>query len=185
MAFVGLVAAQNLSDVSSAESTWDNLGASISYTFNGVTTSGITIKGADVLAITGINRVSTRDLLLLKGLTGNAQARLNTASQQIASGVVLQNNALLRASPFSVGDYSLNGNLSAQSIHINGVPVRSLATSPFAGTTATTSILLDNVIISSVFTMQNATNSGTVSSPEVAIPVMDGDYIYYLKAGQS
>jgi hypothetical protein len=27
MAFVGLVAAQNLSDVSSAESTWDNLGA--------------------------------------------------------------------------------------------------------------------------------------------------------------
>ena len=34
MAFVGLVAAQNLSDVSNVESTWDNLGASISYTFN-------------------------------------------------------------------------------------------------------------------------------------------------------
>ena len=45
MAFVGLVAAQNLSDVSSAESTWDNLGASISYTFNNVTTSGVVIKG--------------------------------------------------------------------------------------------------------------------------------------------
>ena len=105
MAFIGLVAAQNLSDVSSAESTWDNLGASISYTFNNVTTSGVVIKGADVLAVTGISRVSARDLLLLNGLTSNAQTRLNTVSQQVASGIILLNNALLRASPLSVGDY--------------------------------------------------------------------------------
>ena len=51
MAFVGLVAAQNLADVSSAESAWDNLGASISYTFYNVTTSGVVIKGADILAL--------------------------------------------------------------------------------------------------------------------------------------
>lgn len=185
MAFVGLVASQNLSDVGSAEIAWDNLGSNISYTFNNITTSGVVIKGADILAITGIDRVSARDLLLLKGLTSNAQARLNVVSQQVASGIVLQNNALLRASPSSVGNYSLNGNLSAQNIRINGVPVKSLSTSPFSGATATTSILLDNVIISSTFTVQNTTASGTISSPEVAIPVKDGDYIYYLKAGQS
>lgn len=185
MAFVGLVANQNLADVSSAEIAWDNLGAGISYTFNNVTTSGVVVKGADILAITGINRVSARDLLLLKGLTSNAQVRLNTISQQVASGIALQSNALLRASPSSVGDYSLDGNLSAQSIRINGVPVQSLSTSPFSGTTASASVLLDNVIISNNFTVQNTTSSGTVSSPEVAIPVSDGGYIYYLKAGQS
>jgi len=185
MAFVGLVAAQNLSDVSSAESTWDNLGASISYTFNNVTTSGVVVKGADILAITGISRVSARDLLLLRGLTSNVQIRLNTVSQQVASGIVLQNNALLRASPSSVGDYSLNGNLAVQNLQINGVAVQSLATAPFSGNTASTSILLDNVIVSSGFTVQNALSIGTVAEPEVAIPVRDGNYIYYLKAGQS
>lgn len=185
MAFVGLVAAQNLSDVSSAESTWDNLGASISYTFNNVTTSGVVIKGADVLAITGISRVSARDLLLLKGLTSNAQTRLNTVSQQVASGIILQNNALLRASPLSVGDYSLNGNLAVQNLQINGVAVQSLSTAPFSGSTASTSILLDDVIVSSGFTVQNTLSIGTVAAPEVAIPVRDGNYIYYLKAGQS
>jgi hypothetical protein len=185
MAFVGLVANRNLADAGSAEIAWDNLGAGISYTFNNVTTSGVVIRGADILAITGINRVSARDLLLLQGLTSNAQTRLNTISQQVASGVVLQNNALLRASPSSIGNYSLNGNLSAQSIRINGVPVQSLTTSPFSGATAIASVLLDNVIISSNFTVQNTTSLGTISSPEVAIPVADGGYIYYLRAGQS
>ena len=185
MAFVGLVAAQNFADVSSKETTWDNLGASISYTFNNVTTSGVVIKGADILAITGISRVSARDLLLLHGLTSNAQTRLNTISQQVASGIVLQNNALLRASPSSEGDYSLSGSLIAQSLKINGINAQSLATAPFSGSTATTSILLDNVVIASGFTVQNSFTAGTVAAPEVAIPVRDGDYIYFLKAGQS
>jgi hypothetical protein len=63
--------------------------------------------------------------------------------------------------------------------------VQSLTTSLFSGATAIASVLLDNVIISSNFTVQNTTNPGTISSPEVAIPVADGGYIYYLRAGQS
>jgi hypothetical protein len=123
--------------------------------------------------------------LLLNGLTTNVQVNLNTASQQIASGIVLQNNALLKASPTSIGDYSLNLNLVAQSLRINNIPVKSLATTPFSGATATVPILLDDAIVTNVFTMQNAISSGIVNSPDIAIPVKDGNYIYYLKAGQS
>lgn len=185
MAFAGLVRSKNLADVASAEEAWNNLGNGISYTINGVTTSGVVITGADILALNGVSRVSARDLLLLRGLTSNAQSRLNTIASQIASGIVLQNNALLKASPTSSGSYSLNGNLSFQSLRINGNAVQALATSPFSGTVATTSIFLDRVIVSSGWTMQNVISSGTVASPELAIPIEDGSYIYYLKAGQS
>lgn len=147
--------------------------------------TGIAIKGADVLAITGISRLSTRDILLLNGLTSNVQTRLNTASQQISSGIVFQNNALPKASPISEGDYSINSTLKAQSLRINNIPVQSLATTPFSGSTATTPILLNDAIITNIFTMQGAVSSGVVSSPSIAIPVRDGNYVYYLKAGQS
>lgn len=185
MAFVGLVRSRNLADVASAEEAWNNLGNGISYTINNVTASGVVIKGADILALNGVSRVSARDLLLLRGLTSNAQVRLNTIAAQIASGITLQNNALLKASPTSSGSYSLNGNLSFQSLRINGNPVQSLAVSPFSGGTATTSIFLNRIIVSSGWTIWNTITSGTVASPEIAIPIEDGNYIYYLKAGQS
>ena len=185
MAFAGLVRSRNLADVASAEEAWNNLGNGISYTINGITTSGVVITGADILALNGVSRVSARDLLLLRGLTSNAQIRLNTIASQIASGIVLQNNALLKASPTSSGSYSLNGNLSFQSLRINGNPVQSLAVSPFSGSTATTSIFVNRIVVSSGWTVQNIISSSTVVSPELAIPVEDGDYIYYLKAGQS
>lgn len=185
MAFAGLVAAKNLEDVASAEIAWDNLGNGISYTIDGVTTSGVVIKGADILALNGVSRVSARDLLLLKGLTSNAQIRLNTIAAQIASGITLQNNALLKASPTSSGDYSLNGSLSVQSLRINNVNVQSLSTSPFSGSTATTNIYIDRLVVTTGITIQNQIGSGTVASPEVAIPIEENGYIYYLKAGQS
>jgi hypothetical protein len=185
MAFAGLVASRNLSDVASAESAWDNLGNGISYFINNVTVSGVVIKGADILALNGVSRVSARDLLLLKGLTSNAQPRLNTIAAQVASGVVLQNNALLKASPSSIGDYSLNGVLSVQSLRINGNNAQSLSSSPFASGVATTNIFLDRLIASSGVVVQNAITSGTVASPETAIPIEEAGYIYYLKAGQS
>ena len=185
MAFAGLVASKNLSDVGSAEIAWDNIGNGISYTINNITTSGVVIKGADILALNGVSRISARDLLLLRGLTSNAQTRLNTISAQIASGITLQNNALLKASPTSSGFYSLNGNLSFQSLRINGNIVQSLATSPFASGIATVPIFLDRLVVSSGWTVQNSISSGTVASPELAIPVESEGYIYYLKAGQS
>jgi hypothetical protein len=185
MVFIGLVQENNLSDVASAEATWDNLGNGISYIINGTTVSGVVIKGADILALNGVSRVSARDLLLLKGLTSAAQPRLNTISVQIASGIVLQNNALPKASPTSSGDYSLNGNLSVQSLRINNVNVQSLSTTPFSGGTATTSIYLDDLIFTDNITIENSVSSGTVASPDLAIPVRDGDLVYYIKAGQS
>lgn len=147
--------------------------------------TGIVIKGADILALTGISRLSTRDILLLNGLTSNVQTRLNTSSQQISSGIVFQNNALPKASPTSSGNYSINSTLIAQSLRINNIPVQSLATAPFSGSTATTPILLNDAIITNTFTMQGTISSGVVSSPSIAIPVRDGNYVYYLKAGQS
>jgi len=185
MAFVGLTLANNLSDVASAELAWDNIGESISYTINGITASGVVIKGADILALNGISRVSARDVLLLHGLTSNAQIRLSTISNQIASGIVLQDNALLKASPISVGNYVLSGGLVFSSVRINSITAQSLSTSPFASGVATTSIYLDKVIIASGFKIQNTTVSGSVASPELAIPVEDNGYIYYIKAGQS
>lgn len=185
MAFIGLTSANNLSDVASAELAWDNLGESISYTINNITTSGVIIKGADILALNGVSRISARDLLLLRGLTSNAQIRLNTISQQIASGITLQNNALLKASPTSTGNYFLDGSLVFSSARINNIAAKSLSTSPFSGSTATTSIYLDKLIITNNFTMQNSTVSGSVASPELAIPIEDDGYIYYIKAGQS
>ena len=185
MAFVGLTLANNLSDVASAELVWDNLGENISYTINGITTSGVVIKGADILALNGISRISARDVLLLHGLTSNAQVRLNTISQQIASGIVLQDNALLKASPTSAGDYTLSGSLIFSSVRINNITAQSLSTSPFASGVATTSIYLDKVIVASGFKVQNTTASGSVASPELAIPIEDNGYIYYIKAGQS
>jgi hypothetical protein len=185
MAFIGLVQENNLNDVASAEIAWDNLGNGISYIINNTTISGVVINGGDILALNGVSRVSARDLLLLKGLTSNVQPRLNTISAQIASGIVLQNNALLRASPISAGNYSLNGNLSVQSLRINNVNVQSLSTTPFSGGTATTSIYLDELVFTDNITIENSVSSGTVASPELAIPVRDGDYVYYIKAGQS
>lgn len=185
MAFVGLVAANNLSDVADIEATWDNLGNGISYTISGVTTSSVVIKGKDILALAGASNLRTQDFLFLKGLTSNAQARLNTIQNQVASGVVLQNNALLKASPVSSGNYTLNGNLSFQSLRINQNQIQSLTTSPFSGSTATTSVYFNRLIVSSGWTVLNAITSGLVNSPELAIPVEDGSFIYYLRAGQS
>lgn len=186
MTFAGLVSDKNLSDVSSVEQTWDNLGASFSYKIGSVTTSGATVVGADILALNGIGRLSTRDLLLLNGLTSDAQPRLNTIAAQIASGIFLQNNALLRASPTSSGDYSIDGNLSFQTLNINGLQVQSLSTAPFSGNTATTEIKLQKIYVDSGLVMQDPIVSGTVNSPELAIPIETDELLFaYIKAGQS
>lgn len=184
MAFAGLVAAENLADVVSREDAWTNIGNGISYTINGVTTNSVIITGGDILALNGISRVSARDLLFTAGLTSNAQSRLTTIAAQIASGITLQNNALLKASPTSSGLYSLNGNLAFQNIRINGIGVQSLSTTPFSSGSGTTSIYLNRVIVSSGWIVNNAISSGTVNSADLAIPVEDGDYIYFLRAGQ-
>lgn len=185
MAYIGLVASNNFSDIPDKEKAWDNLGNGISYTINNVTTSGVVIKGADILALVNVSALKTQDFLYLRGLTSNVQSRLTTIAGQVASGIALQNNALLKDGPVSSGNYSLTGNLSFQSLLINQNGVQSLTTSPFSGNTATTSIHFGRLKISSGLTIQNVITSGVVNSPEIAIPVEDGDFLYYIKAGQS
>jgi hypothetical protein len=72
-----------------------------------------------------------------------------------------------------------------QSLKINGSQAQSLSSSPFASGVAGTSIYLDRLIVDSGVVFQNAITSGTIASPEVAIPIEEDGYIYYLKAGQS
>lgn len=67
----------------------------------------LTVKGKDILALNGVSRVSTRDFVLIKGLTSPAQPRITTAAQNAASGITLRDAALLRNAPSSEGDYSV------------------------------------------------------------------------------
>ena len=181
MTLPGLVAAQNLADIADKEKAWDNLG-------NGVTTpSGtITIKGKDVLALNGANRASTRDFVLIKGLTSPAQPRLTTAAQNAASGTVLRDATLLRDSPFSQGDYiNARGAFDAGTLKINGIQAASLSSSPFSGSTALFSCSISTMEISSDFRLATSFPSGTIASPERAIPIETDSLILYAKAGRS
>lgn len=185
MALPGLVAASNLSDVVDREATWDNLGASITATIAGAP-SAIVIKATDILALAGVSRSSTADFVRIKGLTSLAQPRLTAAAFNAASGTVLRDNALLKASPTSQGDYALSrGNLDGQSLRVNGVEVASISSSPFSGDTATVPLLISSFATPVNLRMSNAMISGSLASPERAIPIETSQFVFYAKAGQS
>jgi len=181
MALPGLVAAQNLADVVDKERAWDNLG-------NGITTpsGAIIIKGKDILALNGVNRVSARDFVSIKALTSLAQPRITTAAQNAASGTALRDAALLRNSPSSEGDYiNARGAFDAGTLKINGIQAASLSSSPFSGSTALFSCSISTMEVSSDFRLASAFSSGTIASPERAIPIETDSLVLYAKAGQS
>jgi len=181
MTLPGLVAANNLSDVADRERAWDNLGESIT------TPSGtIVIKGKDILALNGVSRASTRDFIFLKGLTATAQPRITTAAQNAASGTALRDAALLRDSPSSEGNYSApRGFFDAGTLKINGIQAASLSSSPFSGSTALFSCSISTMEVSNNFRLASAFLSGTIASPERAIPIETDSLVLYAKAGQS
>jgi hypothetical protein len=145
------------------------------------------VEGADVLALNSVRQTSTRDFVFLKGLTSAAQPRLTTAAQQTTSGTVLRDAAMLKASPTTIGNYFFSSGitLSGVSTRINGTPALSIATSPFSGSTATTSILLRELQPQTNWRISEPMPSGTIASPELAIPFETNDFVLFMKAGQS
>jgi hypothetical protein len=146
-----------------------------------------TIKGKDILALNSVSNTSTRDFVFIKGLSTSAQPRLTTAAQQVASGTVFQDAAMLKASPTTSGNYLFSSGitLSGVSTRINGTPALSIATSPFSGSTATASILLRELQPQTNWRITEPMPSGTIASPEFAIPFETNDFVLFMKAGQN
>jgi hypothetical protein len=145
-----------------------------------------TIKGRDILALEGVRNTSTRDFIFIKGLTSAAQPRLTTAAANAASGTFLRDNALLKASPTSVGNYAIpRAFLDASSLRINGLQVGSISTAPFSGSTATVPLSIATLSTPVNFRFSEVMSGGTLSTGDRAIPIETSSFILYAKAGQS
>lgn len=153
--------------------------SSFSYSFS--------IKGRDILALKEVNKVSTRDFVLAKGLSSSIQPRITTASQYTSSGVVLRNAAMPKIAPITRGNYFFSAGLtlSGVSCQINGTNARSIATSPFSGSGATVPLLFAGLRPQANWRISEAMTSGTVTAPESAIPIETSDFLLFIKAGQS
>lgn len=185
MSLPGLVAAQNLADVVSAEAAWDNIGNNITTTISG-SPATITIKGADILALKGVHRASTADFVRIKGLSSLAQPRISSAAINAATSTVLRDNALLKRAPVSEGDYFISrGFLDSQSLKINGIEVASISGSPFSGSTALFPLTISSFGAPANLRVSEPMPSGVLNSPERAIPIETDSLILYAKAGQS
>lgn len=145
------------------------------------------VKGRDILALKEVNKVSTRDFVLAKGLSSKIQPRITTASQYTSSGVVLRNAAMPKIAPTTRGNYffSTGLTLSGVSCQINGTNARSIATSPFSGSGATVPLLLAGLRPQANWRISEPMASGTVTAPETAIPIETSDFVLFIKAGQN
>jgi hypothetical protein len=145
------------------------------------------IKGRDILALKEVNKTSTRDFVFIKGLLSRVQPRINTASQYTASGVALRNAAMLKVAPTTAGNYLFSSGLtlSGTTVQINGTNARSIATSPFSSSTATVPLLFAGLRPQANWRITEPMASGTVTSPESAIPIETSDFLLFIKAGQS
>jgi hypothetical protein len=145
-----------------------------------------TIKGRDIFALEGVRNTSTRDFVFIKDLTSAAQPRLTTAAANAASGTFLRDNALLKASPTSVGNYAIpRAFLDASSLRINGLQVGSIATTPFSGDTATSPLSITTLSTPVSFRFTQPMPSGVLSTGDRAVPIETSSFILYAKAGQS
>ena len=144
------------------------------------------IKGRDILALKEVNKTSTRDFVFIKGLSSKAQPRINIASQYTASGVALRNAAMLKVAPTTAGNYFFSSGLtlSGTTFQINGTNAHSIATSPFSGSTATVPLLFAGLRPQANWRFSEAMTSGTVVSPEFAIPIETSAFLLFIKTGQ-
>jgi hypothetical protein len=145
------------------------------------------IKGRDILALKEVNKTSTRDFIFTKGLLSRAQPRLTTASQYTSSGVALRDAAMPKFAPVTRGNYFFSSGLtlSGTTVQINGTNALSIATSPFSSSTATVPLLFAGLRPQTNWRISEAMASGVVASPESAIPIATGDFLLFMKAGQS
>lgn len=187
MALPGLVAANNLADVTNKEKVWDNLGNGINYTVSGITTSGVVIRGQDILALENVRHTSTRDFVFIKGLTNTVQPRLEAVISIAVSGMELRDNTLLKTAATSSGNYFFSPGLTLSVLiaRINGTNALSIATSPFSGSVATTSLFLRNLRPGLNWRISEPMSSGTIAVPDLAVPFETNDFVLFMKAGQS
>jgi len=145
------------------------------------------IKGRDILALKEVNKTSTRDFIFIKRLISKAQPRLTTASQYTSSGVALRDAAMPKFAPVTRGNYFFSSGLtlSGTTVQINGTNALSIATSPFSSSTATVPLLFAGLRPQTNWRISEAMASGVVASPESAIPIATGDFLLFMKAGQS
>jgi hypothetical protein len=145
------------------------------------------IKGAEVLALNDASSISPRDFIYIKDLTSNAQQRITSASQATTSGVTRQAFAMPKNAPTTSGAYFFpsGATLSGSSLQINGANALSIATSPFSGDTATTSISIDQLRPQANWRISEPMASGLLSNAELAIPFETSDFVLFMKAGQS
>lgn len=143
------------------------------------------IKGKDILALKQAQNTSTCNFIFIKGLAAPAQPRITIANQNTISGVLLEQNALLKASPSSIGNYSIRSVLAANALRINGNNVASLSLSPFLATVATAPLSVFSLGLGSDLRWSPAMPSGAISSPEIAIPIDSSSFVLYAKAGQN
>lgn len=186
MALPGLVRANNLNDVVDRERAWDNLGNGISATISGSPVS-FTITGRDILALNAVRNASTRSFIFIKGLLSAAQPRLTTAAASTSFALALTTNALLKLAPTSSGNYFFASGLtlSGNTTRINGTNALSIATSPFSGSTATAPLLFRELRPQANWRFTEPMTSGTIASPEFAIPFETNDFVLFMKTGQN
>ena len=146
-----------------------------------------TITGKDTLALNAVRNASARNFIFIKGLSSAAQPRLTTAAATTSSGLTLATNALPKLSPTSSGDYLFASGitLSGVTTRINGTNALSIATSPFSGSTATAPLLFRELRPQANWRFTEPMPSGTIASPEFAIPFETNDFVLFMKAGQS
>lgn len=149
------------------------------YAFNYV------INGKDVLALNAVRNASTRNFIFIKGLLSAAQPRLTTAAASTSSALTLATNALPKLSPTSSGNYFFASGitLSGVTTRINGTNALSIATSPFSGSTATAPLLFRELRPQANWRFTEPMPSGTIASPEFAIPFETNDFVLFMKTG--
>lgn len=185
MSLPGLVRAKNLGDVEDKEKAWDNLGNGISYTINGNTSTSVVIKGKDILALERIAELDIKEIIYLAGLASPAQPRLTTIATNTNTAVQLEQAALLKASPTTTGNFQVNGAVSFTNLRVNGVGIKSLSSSPFSGGNALSPIHLGGIVMDTGFKLNLSPIAGSLSNPELAIPIESNGMLFYLRAGQS
>ena len=168
-----------LNNVSLQYITQSSITAINLYAFN------YAINGKDVLALNAVRNASTRNFIFIKGLLSAAQPRLTTAAASTSSALTLATNALPKLSPTSSGNYFFASGitLSGVTTRINGTNALSIATSPFSGSTATAPLLFRELRPQANWRFTEPMPSGTIASPEFAIPFETNDFVLFMKAG--
>ena len=145
------------------------------------------IKGKDITALTDVKNTSVKDFVFIKGLTSSAQSRLTTVNSNTLATAALRDNSLLENIATSSGNYFFSSGLTLSGIstRINGTNARSIATSPFSGSNATTSLFLSNLQVQGNWRITEPMTAGTIASPQLAIPFETDNFVLFMKAGQS